>query len=164
MCSMTSFLAYAEAKNRILECIDGIIMFPFEENAIPQYVYFMPKTLAEGELLSSFFEQQFLYLPDIFYVLYFNPIRWILPDLAERIHSLDYVPAGYGRDRRLFQLSYCRITFDVTSVTQQEQEPEEQTIFRVPFYIGETNFFINVVELPSTMGTPKLFEKVDFNW
>lgn len=163
MCSMTSFLAYAEAKNRVLKHIDGVIMYPFEETAIPQYVYFMPKTLTAGESLSRFFEQQFLYLPDIFYVLYFNPIRWILPDLAERIHSLDCVPIAYGKNQKLFQLSYGRITFDVTPGTQ-EGESEEQTIFRVPVYIGETNFFINVVELPGTMGTPKLFEKVDFNW
>lgn len=163
MSSMTSFLAYAEARNRVLKPIDGIIMYPFEETTIPQYVYFMPKTLAEGECLSEFFKHQFLYLPDLFYVLYFNPIRWILPDLAERIQSLQCIPAGYGKDQKLFQLSYGRITFDVTPVSE-EPDFEEQTVFRVPLYIAETNFFINVVELPNNMGTPKLFEKIDFTW
>lgn len=163
MSSMTSFLAYAEARNRVLKPIDGVVMYPFEETAIPQYVYFMPKTLVEGEHLSEFFKHQFLYLPDLFYVLYFNPIRWILPDLAQRIQSLECIPVGYGKDRKLFQLSYGRITFDVTPASD-EPDFEEQTIFRVPLYITETNFFINVVELPNNMGTPKLFEKIDFTW
>ncbi|KIO74596.1 hypothetical protein TH53_25535 [Pedobacter lusitanus] len=158
---MTSFLAYAKTKNRVLKHVDGIIMYPFEETPVPQYVYFMPKKLTEEDRLGRFFEQQFLYLPDIFYVLYFNPIRWILPDLGALIHSLDCRAVGYGKDCKLFQLSYGRITFDITSITQEQ---EEQTVFRVPLYIGDTNFFINVVELPGTMGTPKLFEKVDFNW
>lgn len=163
MSSMTSFLAYAEARNRVLKPIDGVIMYPFEETAIPQYVYFMPKTLAEGEHLSEFFKHQFFYLPDLFYVLYFNPIRWILPDLAERIQSLECIPVGYGKDRKLFQLSYGRITFDVTPASD-EPDFEEQTVFIVPLYIAGTNFFINVVELPNNMGTPKLFEKIDFIW
>ncbi|MGY0036913.1 hypothetical protein [Pedobacter sp. NJ-S-72] len=141
--------------------IDGVIMYPFEEIAIPQYVYFMPKILIEGESLSKFFEQQFLYLPDIFYVLYFNPIRWILPDLAERIHSLDCVPIAYGKDHKLFQLSYGRITFDVTPATH-EKESEEQTIFRVPVYMGEANFFINVVELPRYNGYTQTIRKGRF--
>ncbi|MBB6501683.1 hypothetical protein [Pedobacter cryoconitis] len=163
MSSMLSFLAYAEARSRVLETVDGVLMYPYSENSIPQYVYFMPKKLAEDERLGEFFNHQFLYLPDIFYVLYFNPVRWILPDLAERMQSLEYVPVAYGRDRILFQLSYGRITFDVTP-KKTEEEPEEPTLFRVPLYMGETSFFINVVELPTTMGTPKLFEKVDFTW
>lgn len=163
MSSMTSFLAYAKTKNRVLKPMEGVIMYPFEEISIPQYVYFMPKNLAKGESLSNFFKGQFLYLPDMFYVLYFNPVRWILPDLAERIQSLECRSVGYGKDQKLFELSYGRITFDITPASQ-EPEPEEQTIFRVPLYINEANFFINVVELPNTMGTPKLFEKVNFTW
>jgi hypothetical protein len=163
MCSLFSFLAYSEERNRVLKSIEGVIMYPYTETNVPNYVYFMPKKLNEGEHLGAFFKQQFLYLPDEFYVLYFNPIRWILPDLASIMKSLNSIPVGYGKNQLLFELSYGRITFDVTPNSNQ-QEKTDKTVFHVPIYMEKNSFFINVVELPLDMGTPKLFEKIDFLW
>ena len=162
MCSLVSYLAYAESHNMVLERMDGIVMYPIlEETPIPHYIYFMPFELYEGKSLTSYVSRQFLYMPGKFYVLYFHPIRWILPDLGETIKSLPCIPIGYGQSRILFHMSYGRLTFDVTPEHLGKEE-EKETVFRVPLYLNNTNFFINVVELPEHMGTPKIFEKIEF--
>jgi len=162
MCSLVSYLAYAEAHNMVLESMDGVIMYPvMEETPIPHYIYFMPFDLSKVGSLTSFLNKQFLYMPGKFYVLYFYPIRWILPDLGEIIKSLPCIPLGYGQSRILFHMSCGRLTFDVTP-DKVSREEEEETVFRVPLYVNNTNFFINVVELPGNMGTPKIFEQIEF--
>ena len=163
MCSMLSFLAYSEAQQRILRRLNGIIMYPNTENGIPEYVHFMPKELKHGKCLNSCFKHRVLYLPDRFYILYFNPIRWILPDLSETMKSLDAVPVQYGKHRLNFMLSYGRMTFDITP---QDTSPDENEPFwmKVPLFIYDKNVFIKVSELPERMGSPKLFEKIEFKW
>ncbi|WP_158799602.1 hypothetical protein [Pedobacter sp. L105] len=162
MCSLVSYLAYAEAHNMVLKCMDGLIMYPvMEETPIPHYIYFMPMDITDVGSLSKFLNSHFLYLPGTFYVLYFHPIRWILPDLGETIRSMPCLPVGYGQSRILFHMSCGRMTFDVTP-DKTIREEEKETVFRVPLYLKETSFFINVVELPDHMGTPKIFEQIDF--
>lgn len=160
---MLSFLAYSEAQKRVLKRLNGIIIYPRTENGIPEYVHFMPKKLAKGACLGSCFKQRVLHLPDHFYVLYFNPIRWVLPDLPATMKSLDAVPVEYGQHRLDFLLSYGRITFDVTP-RDLSPDTEASALIRVPLFLYNKNIFINVMELPERMGTPKLFEKVDFKW
>lgn len=163
MCSLFSFLAYSEAQDRVLQRLNGIILYPYTESGIPEYVHFMPKNLVKGVSLGSYFKRKVLYLPDQFFVLYFNPIRWILPDLANTMKSLNAIPIEYGKHRLNFLLSYGRITFDVTP-RDICPEPEETLLMRVPLFLYNKSIFINVMEIPEMMGTPKLFEKVDFSW
>ena len=163
MCSMLSFLAYAKAQQRILKRLNGIIMYPQTESGIPEYVHFMPKELKHGKCLSSCLKHRISCLSDHFYILYFNPIRWILPDLSHTMKSLHAVPVQYGKHQLNFMLSYGRITFDVTPQDLSDDE-DESPQSRVPLFIYDSNLYISVMELPGRMGSPKLFEKIDFKW
>ena len=163
MCSMLSFLAYSKAQKRILKRLNGIIIYPQTESGIPEYVHFMPKELKPGKCLSSCFKQRIFHLSDHFYILYFNPIRWILPDLSHTMKSLHAVPVQYGKHRLNFMLSYGKITFDVTPQALS-QDDDESSPTRVPLFLYDKNLYINVTELPDRMGSPKLFEKIDFKW
>lgn len=163
MSSLNSFLAYAEAQNLVLKTLDGIVMYHLTESAIPEYVYFMPKRLTDRKSLGKFFDCQFKYIPEKFFLIYFNPIRWVLTDLADIMRSLEGVAVEYGQNKLLFQLTYGRITFDLTQCIKPNVK-EELTEFQVPIYLDDKNFFINVVDLPERMGIPKVFEKLDFTW
>jgi len=163
MSSLNSFLAYAEAQNLVLKTLDGIVMYHLTEAAIPEYIYFMPRRLPIGKSLSKFFNCQFKYIPEKFYLIYFNPIRWVLPNLAEVMREIEGVAVEYGHSKLLFQLTYGRITFDVTQCKKTNAK-EDLSEFQIPIYLDEKNFFINVIDLPERMGIPKVFEKLDFTW
>ena len=163
MNNIFSFLAYAKAQNLVLKNIDGIILYHLTESAIPEYIYFMPKRLVGNRSLSKFFNCQFKYIPEKFYLIYFNPIRWVLPDLPETMRSIQGIAIEYGNNRLLFQLTYGRVTFDITQARKGKTK-DDLSEYQVPIYLGDKCYFINVVDLPDSMGIPKLFEKLDFNW
>ncbi|WP_442587759.1 hypothetical protein ACSBL2_17075 [Pedobacter sp. AW31-3R] len=163
MCGKFSFLAYSEAQNRVLQQLNGIIIYPFTETGIPEFVHFMPETRNRRAGLSTYFKRRVRYLPEQFYVLYFNPIRWVLPDLASTMRSLTAFPVEYGKHRLNFLISYGCITFDVTP-NDIPPEPEETLLLRVPLFLFKECFYIKVMDSPEMMGVPKLFEKVEFNW
>lgn len=163
MCGKFSFLVSSEANSRVLQQMNGIILYPFTENGIPEYVHFMPKTLRKGRSLTACFKRSRDIVKDQFYVLYFNPIRWIMPDLARTMRSLDALPVEYGKNKLNFLLSYGSITFDVTP-RDNAAETEETILLRVPLFLTSTCVYINVMDIPEMMGVPKLFEALDFTW
>lgn len=163
MSSLTSFLAYAEAQNLALKTLDGIVMYHLTEAAIPEYIFFMPVRLPNGKSLGKFFNCQFRYIPEKFYLIYFNPIRWVLPNLADTMRELEGIAVEYGKYKLSFQLTYGRIIFDVTQ-SNKNNVKEDLSEFQIPICVEEKNFFINVIDLPEKMGTPKVFEKLDFTW
>ena len=163
MSNLFSFLAYAKAQNLVLKNIDGIVLYHLTESAIPEYIYFMPKRLIGDRSISKFFNCQFKYIPDKFYLIYFNPIRWVLSDLPDIMRSIEGLAIEYGNNKLLFQLTYGRVTFDITNA-KKDKLKDDLSEYQVPIYMDEKCFFINIVDLPENMGIPKLFEKLHFTW
>ena len=156
-------MAYSEAQNRTLKSIDGLILYPYCKSGIPEYIHFLPGVLREGQSVMSILKQGVLKNPNRFYVLYFNPIRWIVNDLAETMRSLKTIPVKYGEFKIPLALSYGRITFDVTP-DFKISDPEVGPLYRVPLRILDKQYFINTSDLPEIMGSPKIFEKIEFSW
>jgi hypothetical protein len=65
------------------------------------------------------------------YIIYFQGIRWTLPNLAEIIKSLQYIDIKYAdKDMRL---SFGKLTFDLTSLNDLDI-PDDFN------YSGNTNY------------------------
>ncbi|MDO7743486.1 MAG: hypothetical protein MUP99_06920, partial [Pedobacter sp.] len=122
MNNLYSFLANAKAQHQALTTLDGIVMYHLTESVIPEYIYFMPKNLVDHRSLSKFFDCQFIYMPDKFYVIYFNPIRWVMPDLADVMNKVKGIAIQYGKDKLLFQMTYGRLIFDRTHTDKVEDK------------------------------------------
>lgn len=163
MYSLFSFLTYSEAQNRTLKSIDGVILYPHSKHDVPEYIHFLPKVLDDGSSLKLTFKPRSLTISDKFYLLYFNPIRWIVPDLGDTMRSLKRIPVIYGDFKISFFLSYGRITFDVTPELRST-DPEISPLHHVPLNVLDRKFFIDVMDLPDKMGIPKIFQKVEFKW
>jgi hypothetical protein len=161
MLSLTSYMEYAIAQKKDLSVVNGVIIYSTEQQEIPMVIVFIPAILKPGESFDSFLNRSFLDRSNQAYIVYFQGIRWILRDLADTINSLKFVPLSYGINDKPMKASYGKLTFDKTFPGDPDNVQKlEETKVNVTF--RKRIFTLNVSEWPDTMGTAKLFEKLEF--
>jgi hypothetical protein len=160
MIGLAAYLKYANWQKRELSSIEGIVIYDDSSIAIPAYVVFIPVTFEKGKEVKQSLEETLLRPNPRAYIIYFQAIRWILPDLADIVKSLNYIKVNYGGLYLSRKVSYGKFTFDKT-LKGDESIPTDNTITRVPVQIDDKVLFLYISELTDDMGTPKLFEKID---
>jgi len=161
MIGLTSYLNYAIAQKRDLSVAEGIIIYSTVASDIPQEVFFIPVAINKDRNFDAFIKETLSNPSNYTYVVYFQGIRWIMPDLSSVVRSLKSVPIQYGTKNKLMQLSFGKITFDKTYPGDPDIEID-LTVTKVDVIYNETPFKLNVTEWPAANGVAKLFEKIDF--
>ena len=161
MIGLTSYMEYATAQKKVLNVKEGIVIYSTDEQEVPMVVVFIPAVLKSKEDFSTFLKRAFSDPASSAYIVYFQAVRWILPDIADTIRSLKSNPLQYGVNKKEMKVSYGRLTFDKTYAHDPENVQDLSSGEVDIIYTGN-RFTLTVSEWPDVNGTLKLFEKIDF--
>lgn len=162
MIGLSSFLDYAKAQKIALSPVEGIIMYD-DSQGIPQEVIFIPKTLKKGGRLKGLIRKTLSASTTVAYVVYFQGIRWVIPDLETTVANLNSNQIVYGQARVSAKISYGRLTFN-TTVRPDPDVTIDRTIHKVSVLYNNSAYQLKVTELPDKMGAMVLFEPLKFTF
>ena len=160
MIGLSSYLEYAQAQKKDLSSVEGIVIYDDTQQPVPPVMIFIPATLNNEKNIVDLLKEKLSDSNTRGFIIYFQSLSWILPDLEDTIKSLKYTIINYGGLNKQHKVSYGKFTFDKT-IKGDSDNIEDKTVTRVPILLNEKKFNLLVSELPNAMGTPKLFEKVD---
>lgn len=160
MTGISTFLSYAKGQEIPLSPMEGIIMYN-DSLGIPQEVIFIPITLKKGRRLKGLIRKTLSDQSTFAYVVYFQGVRWVLPDLESTVANLNTNQIIYGHAKVSAKISYGRLTFN-TSVRADPDVGIDETIHDVPIVFNNRSYKLKVTELPDRFGAMVLFEKVEF--
>jgi len=161
MIGLTSYLDYAIAQKKDLSYVEGIIIYPVAIDGIPQEVFFIPGSMKKDENFNNFLIETFSNRSNHTYVVYFQGIRWIMPDIEDVIKSMKPLQIEYGTKHKLMSVGYGKITFDKTHPGDPDVG-EDLSNTEVPVLYNKIPFILNVTAWPNYNGIAKLFERLDF--
>jgi len=94
-------------------------------------------------------------------LVYFQGIRWIMPDLEESLKQWAFINAeavdGYFNKASL-KISYGKITCD-NSHADLEEDDDIKRLFILHVFGADVR--LNITEFPKEVGPAKLFEKIN---
>lgn len=160
MIGLSLYLEYAKAQNKDLSYVEGIIIYDNSQQRIPPVMIFIPTILNKQKNIEGLLTEKLSNNNTRGYIIYFQSLKWILPDLADRVKSLKHIVISYGALHKPHKVSYGKFTFDKT-LKGDPDNIEDNTLTRVPIVLNNKREYLLVSELPDAMGTPKLFEKID---
>lgn len=158
--TVSSYFQFAKAQSKALTAKDGIIIYWSENKETPMYILFIPAVLDKNESFNECLLRILSNKETLTYIVYFQPIRWIQPDVGSVISSLKFVNATYGPQYKPIKISYGRITFDNSHTGDPEIE-EDTSITETKLVYKDLDFILNVSEWPRLFGTPKIFERTN---
>jgi len=160
MMSLTAHLDYAKAQNKVIDTLKGIIIYP-DTSGIPQEVLFIPTTEPLGGSFDTVFSKIFRKQTPAAYIVYFQGIRWIIPDIADTLSSLIYKKGSLslyilGTSKEV-RISYGSFIFDKRQFPDPDKTPKP-----VILSVDGKDLSLAYVDLNNELGVLKGFEKIPF--
>ncbi|WP_133994037.1 hypothetical protein [Dinghuibacter silviterrae] len=158
-----SFFELASAQNRKLERIQCIVVFP-NINEIPQDIIFFPTSIDSTKSLEENIQVRLGESEKIGFILYFQSIRWLEPNLENMLNEMDCVggetPMPYLMNNPEFRLKVGAgiVTMDTTVLSESTQKDSLPRNFDIK--VLNTKYHLKVMDTPMSMGIPKLFEPI----
>lgn len=163
MIGLSAYLEYAKAQNKELLTVEGIVIYDNSVTALPMFMIFIPAKIEKNVKIEKCMEETLLKPDSRGYIIYFQSIKWILPNLEDIVRTLDYKLIKYGDSSKSCKISYGRFTFDKSIKGDPENITLNNVITQVPIFLGDRKLVLLVSELAEDIGTPKLFEAINNN-
>lgn len=160
MIGLTNYLNFAKAQNKKLIRVEGIMIYYPEFGSLPQDVLFAPVVWDRKGDFKHFLINEFAKEDFVIYQTYFQGMRWILPDLEERLASTKKNVIKAGNNYNEAWVTYVAITFDVTGIKNSEDSIMLSRDKLLQIIIRDYKTAIRLQDLPDEMGTGKLFEPI----
>lgn len=156
MIGLTNYLNFAKEHNRKLNRYEGIMIWNPKFGSLPQDVLFVPAYWDKKGSFEDFLKNEFSKKDFIIYQIYFQGIRWILPDLEQKLNDTKYVAIGLGYEYQISKVSYVALTFSPDSMIEEELN----IINELPIMIDGEKKIIRLYNGLSYMGNAKLYESI----
>ncbi|SFE45684.1 hypothetical protein SAMN05518672_106189 [Chitinophaga sp. CF118] len=155
-----NYQEYAKKFNRQLHSISGLIIYD-TTYPIPPSVVIIPCDIRPGQDLNTLVREQLLNNKTEGILVYFQGIRWIMPDLEEPLKQWTFVNAeavdGYFNKASL-KISYGKVTYDNSNADLEEGDDVKRLFILNVF---GTDVRLKITEFPKEVGPAKLFEKIN---
>jgi hypothetical protein len=156
---MNTTMAKAQVREKMFSTVEGIIIYPSAET-LPTEVILIPVKIDTTKSLTGNLLFHFKQLPQINYLVFFRGIRWIEPDVADRLQQCQFQTAAitnfydFNADVRI---TVGRIVFDLTwkdgLIPLKEYKPLDCVLTWNNHVIT-----IAVQEAPNDFGVPYRFD------
>lgn len=160
MIGLYNYLNYAAGQGRKLVRYEGILIYDPAFGNLPQDVLFMPIVWNHKNGFEDFLIKQFSNEKAHLYQVYFQGIRWILPDLEKKLSSCGFVEIQIGLKPRKVKATYAALTFDETTPAISEDEDHVSKKTTLPMIIKHIKLETDIIEIPPEFGYLKLFEPI----
>lgn len=158
--SLTSYLDYANAQNKVIDTVKGIIIYP-DTSGIPQEVLFIPTTEPLGGSFNTYLSDFLSKRSPLAYTVYFQGIRWIVPDIADTLSSLIYIKGSLNQyiigGIKEVRISYGGFVFDKREIPALDKTPKP-----VLLSVNGKSYSLSYLDFNNELGIPKAFEKISF--
>ncbi|MCZ4221877.1 hypothetical protein [Pedobacter rhodius] len=152
---MSSSIASSYAQNRKLQAQNGIMIYDSKNGSIPQEVYFIPASLKENEDQFDMINRVLQCSTTIAYQIYFQGIRWIMPNLKSVLSNLKGDEIKYGYKSVNLRVCYIKLIFDITlndDVTDDDNSSQESIPVQVPIQYHNKKNIITIMDQTKEIG------------
>ncbi|RYD80680.1 MAG: hypothetical protein EOP55_01530 [Sphingobacteriales bacterium] len=157
------YINYANAQQKQLAFVEGVVIYRPIENSLPSDVFFIPSKKEKNELQSDYYKRTFANRNNIAFITYFQGIRWTMPEANETLSKVNFEIIKYGINFQDSRICHLRLVFDIGNVDEIIDDLNlipDPTIIKVPIKYNETEYKIKVQEQTIKMGILKGFEVI----
>lgn len=162
MIGISNYLNFAKEYNKCLIHREGIVIYAPELGPLPQDILFLPQKWDKKGNFEEFMITTLLKEDIRLYQVYFQGIRWIMPDIVEVLKSTKSVEIKIGSKNTLCKATYATLTFDETPDLEKDPEVTISTTptKMLPLMISSNKLIVRLQDIPEEMGTLKLFQPI----
>ncbi|WP_156131348.1 hypothetical protein [Pedobacter kyungheensis] len=162
MIGISNYLNYAKEHDRRLVHYDGIVIYAPEFGPLPQDVMFLPQAWNKKGDFEEFMVTALSKEDSKLYQVYFQGIRWIMPDIVEVLKSTKSVKIKVGSKNTVCKATYATLTFDETPDLEKDPEVTIGTTptKMLPLMINSNKLIVRLQDIPEEMGTLKLYQPI----
>ncbi|MGY3054691.1 hypothetical protein ACVWYG_002900 [Pedobacter sp. UYEF25] len=158
MIGISNYHNYVAKHNLSLTRYEGIIIWDAKFGAVPQDVLFFPSTWNRQGSFKEFLLIEIQKPNATVFQVYFQGMRWILPDLEERIINTKSVEIFVGSQTSSCRASYVAITFG--SYTPDEEVFILEETNNLQISISNVTRQVKLKDWPNEFGIAKLYEPI----
>lgn len=160
MIGLSNYRAYATKHNISLTRYEGIIVWNPKLGALPQEVLFFPAKWNKQGSFKEFLLQELQRPNATAYQIYFQGMRWILPNLEESLNNTKSIEILVGSPPSLCRASYVALTFG--PYTPDEDNFTFEETHNLAISIDNVTKQVKLKDWPDQLGIAKLYEPIDW--
>lgn len=163
MTSTSNYFEYANKFKRDVTQYEGILIYSPEHGPLPQEVLFSPCKWDKKGRFESFLVKTFSDGDKVLYQVYFQGIRWIMPDIVDKLSSSKYVLIKIG-NAKVYRATYVLLTFDQSSDPLRDETviSPSSALIDLPIIVDGHQMKSKLIDLPDDIGKLKIYESIDW--
>ncbi|RZK19591.1 MAG: hypothetical protein EOO43_11640 [Flavobacterium sp.] len=161
MMAFQGYINYANAQQKRLAFVEGVVIYRPTKDSLPSDVFFIPSKIKKNEVQSDYYKRTFSNRDNVAFITYFQGIRWTMPQAHEILSKVNFEIMKYGVYFQESRLCHLTLIFDVTRIHDIIDDPNlipDSTVLKVPIQYGGIEYKIKVQEQTIEMGVLKGFE------
>lgn len=166
MIGVNNYLQYANKNNKNIVHYEGILIYSpeFGPSRLPQEVLFMPQEWNREISFEDFLLKNLNERDKTLYQVYFQGVRWIIPDLESELENAKFISIKIGDKDISGRATYAKLSFEQLHQTIgspfEVLLPSIRTDLKLVF--KKSTFKVGLIDAPESIGVLKLYQAI--NW
>ncbi len=163
MISSFDYFEYANKYKRDLLQYVGILIYSPDHGALPQEVLYLPCKWNKKGHFENFLKETFASGDKVLYQVYFQGVRWVMPNVVEKLSASRYINIKVGYSGT-YKASYAQLTFDRSPDPLHDETVLSplSTSIDLPITVDGCQMHVKLMDLPNEIGKLKIYEPIDW--